>query len=224
MAIKKTMIELFSGSGIMAETFKKAGYKVFTIDFNKELKADLNINILDFDINMLPDDFKSPDVIWASPPCQTFSIAAIQYYWDPGKKPKNYKTYIGLAIVKKTVEIIQELKPKYWFIENPVGMLRFQPFMLKHIRKTINFCQYGSDYMKPTDIWTNRGDWITKKRCIKNDNCHISSPRGSGLGLSALKSAYDRGKLPQGLCDDIVLFCENKAKVIQKTLNNRKAL
>jgi site-specific DNA-cytosine methylase len=216
--MNKVMIEFFSGSKVMSETFKKAGYDVFTIDNNPDLKPDLCINILDLEIKDIPEKYRKPDVIWASPPCTTFSVASLGHYWID-RKPRRWKTYIGLAIAKKTTEIIQELNPDFYFIENPVGMLRKQHFMERFVRKTVNYCQYGEKYMKPTDIFTNAYSWIPRQRCRPGDTCHELSPRKEKKkGLQSLDGNYQRSKIPQQLCNEIVDVCEGNLKTVQKTL------
>lgn len=143
---------------------------------------DLRKDILDVELRDLP---KNIDVLWASPPCTTFSVASLRHYWFEGK-PKHWKTYIGLAIVMKTLFLIEELKPKYWFIENPRGMLRKQEFMMPLHRKTVTYCQYGLDYMKPTDIWTNFIDWKSRKPCKAGSDCHTEARRGDKKGVQGI--------------------------------------
>jgi len=225
----KTMIELFSGSKTMSNIFKKNGYKVYTVDFNEDLKPDLVADILDFEIKMLPKEFREPDVVWASPPCTAFSVMSRSHYWRNGK-PKIYKTFIGLAIAKKTVEIIEELKPRYWFLENPVGMLRKQHFMQNLPRKTVTYCQYGKSYRKATDIWNNAVHWIPKKMCMPGDKCHEEARRGMKRGTQGIASkdlpswanwqddGLTRAMLPKQLCEEILEVCENKTSMKQEVL------
>lgn len=229
----KVMIELFSGSKVMSETFKGGGYKVFTIDNNPDLEPDLCINMLDLEIVLLPkwlrDAIADPGVkvvVWASPPCTTFSVASIGRYWRNGL-PKSYKTYVGLAIAHKAVEIIKEINPDYYFIENPRGMLRKQHFMKKLPRKTVTYCQYGAKMQKPTDIWTN-APWVPKKTCKSGGTCHEFVGRGSKTGVQGIYSAdwgkargtnaYERAIIPQGLCDEIFAVCEGDVKIRQEVL------
>ena len=40
--------------------------------------------------------------------------------------------------------------------------------ILEYNRHTITYCQYGDNRMKPTDIWTNNKNWISKKICKNN--------------------------------------------------------
>lgn len=222
------MIELFSGSKVMSETFKEADYEVFTIDNNPDLEPDLCINMLEFEISMLPERFRHPDVIWASSPCTTFSVASIGIYWKNGK-PKNSKTLIGMALAMKTLEIIKELKPKYYFMENPRGMMRKQYFMQDIPRKTVTYCQYGAKIQKPTDIWTN-SSWIPKKKCNAGDSCHEKAGRGSKTGLQGLYSAewekargnngFERAKIPKELCKEIVAACNGEVDKLQLSLTS----
>lgn len=224
---KLKVVEFFCGTKSISKAFKKAGHKTLTLDFDNYHKPDICKSILDFDIKDL-DGFK-PDIIWASPPCTTFSVMSNFNYWD-FPYPKNSKASINLAFVLKTLEMIDELKPKYWFIENPRGLLRKFKFMMKLPRKTVTYCQYGAEYMKPTDIWTNATHWIPRKMCNNGDTCHEEARRGMKTGVQGKKGGLRassgwrkedrvaRAIIPKELCDEIVKVCENKQEVKQELL------
>lgn len=58
--------------------FEKRGHKVFSVEWNKDFEnIDLYDDILNVTSKQILDRFGRPDVIWASPDCSTFSIAAI---------------------------------------------------------------------------------------------------------------------------------------------------
>jgi site-specific DNA-cytosine methylase len=117
------VLELFCGTKSIGKVFKAGGHQVFSIDIDSSFNPDLTMDITKLKKEDLPLEFQTPDIVWASPPCTVFSVASISRYWVNGK-PKNDKTLEGIAIVKKTISLIEELKPKYFFIENPRGMLR----------------------------------------------------------------------------------------------------
>lgn len=198
------VLELFCGTKSFSNVAERLGHNVFTVDFNPKFKPDLVCDILYFNKSMLPKDFKKPDVIWASPPCETFSMCGHNYYMG---YPTNSKCYIGLALVYKTIEIIRDLKSKYWFIENPRAGLRSVWFMKPLNRYTVTYCQYGFDRMKPTDIWSNVEGW--KPKCCNNgDDCHTKSPRGSKTGTQGEKSTELRGIIPEKLCLELLNYIE----------------
>ena len=194
-------LELFAGSRSFSKVAQKLGHNVYTTDNQDFENIDQVCDIFDFDCSKLP---YKPDIIWASPPCTTFSIASCFHHWNKDKTPKTEKCKIGIKIIQKTIDIINELKPKYYFIENPRGLLRKQDMMQSFPRKTITYCSYGDMRMKPTDIWTNY-DFTTRPMCFNgNRDCHHEpAPRGSRTGTQGLKGDYLRSQIPPALFKDI---------------------
>jgi hypothetical protein len=202
------VLELFAGSRSIGKASEILGYEVFSSDLINFEKIDYVTSILDFDINKVPFQ---PDIIWASPPCTGFSVAALGHHWTGGKNayiPKTDTAKLGIELAKKTIEIINYFKPKYFFIENPRGLLRKMDFMDNFKRQSITYCQYGDTRMKPTDIWTNSEKWIPRPMCKNGDSCHIAAPRGSRTGTQGLKGSYERSKIPEDLCLEILNSCK----------------
>ena len=204
------ILELFAGSRSIGKVAEELDLQVFSTDINPYEKINYVVDIIDFDLNKIP--FK-PDIIWASPPCTGFSVASIGTHWAGGKNayiPKTEVTKNGIKMVLKTLEIINKLEPKYWFIENPRGVLRKMPFMQDLKRNTVTYCQYGDTRMKPTDIWTNNNNWKPKPMCKNGDSCHESAPRGSKTGTQGKNSAYERSEIPYELCVEVLNSCKIK--------------
>lgn len=148
----------------------------------------------------LPD---RPDILWASPPCQGFSVAAIGRNWNHDNTPKTDSARLAMTLAQKTLALIEETKPTWWFIENPRGKLRKMPFMEGFTRHTVTYCQYGDTRMKPTDIWTNADWWVPREVCANGDPCHEAAPRGAKTGTQGLKGDMERSRIPAQLFEDI---------------------
>lgn len=201
------VLELFAGSRSIGNVCDEMGLEVFSSDINDFECIDYVVDILEFDYSKVP--FK-PDVIWASPPCTGFSVAAIGHHWGGGKGgyiPKTDTAKLGIELVKKTLEIIDYYNPKFWFMENPRGVLRKMDIVKGLKRNTVTYCQYGDERMKPTDIWTNSDVWVPRKMCKNGDPCHVAAPRGSRTGTQGRSNAYERSKIPYELCQEIIKSC-----------------
>jgi len=201
------VLELFAGSRSIGKVADRLAFDVYSSDIEQFGGIDYVTDILDFDPTKIP--FK-PDIIWASCPCTAFSVAAIGKNWTKvgdNYIPKNPRAEFGLKLVQKTLEIIEHFNPTYFFIENPRGMLRKMPIMADLPRQGVTYCQYGDTRMKPTDIWTNSTKWIPRPMCKNGDPCHVAAPRGSKTGTQGLKGSYDRSKIPEDLCYEILKSC-----------------
>lgn len=209
------VLELFAGTRSISKAFEKRGHKTYSVEWNKDFK---NITLYE-DVNNLTVERiielcdGVPDVIWASPDCTTYSIAAISHHRIKDIETGNLDPISDYAKFsdktnKHVLNLIKELKPKYFFIENPRGGLRKMDFMRGLTRYTVTYCQYGDTRMKPTDIWTNHSNPNFKPVCKNGDNCHVSAPRGSRTGTQGLKGAAERAVIPEELCEHIVSICE----------------
>lgn len=207
------VLELFAGTRSISKAFEKRGHKTYSIEWDKQFE---NIDIYNDINNVSAKDIIKlcngvPDVIWASPDCTTYSIAAISHhrkYKNDSLIPTSEYAKFCDKTNKHVLDLISELKPKYYFIENPRGTLRKMDFMKGLYRYTITYCQYGDTRMKPTDIWTNYPNPNFKKPCKNGDKCHEPAPRGSKTGTQGLKGAKERSVIPEQLCDYIVEICE----------------
>ncbi|MBC1548820.1 DNA cytosine methyltransferase [Listeria sp. FSL L7-1434] len=207
------VLELFAGTRSIGKAFEENGHEVFSVEWDKSHK---NIDWYQDISQITADDvlmrFGKPDIIWASPDCTTYSIAAISHHRVKdvsGNLLANSEYAKQCDITNKHVlELIKSLEPTYFFIENPRGGLRKMNFMQGIARYTVTYCQYGDNRMKPTDIWTNHPEPLFKQMCKNGDTCHVSAPRGSSTGTQGIKNKVDRSKIPDKLCRHIVNICE----------------
>jgi len=198
------VLELFAGSCSFSNVAATYGFETYTTDIKQFGDIDNVSDIFNFDYKNL--DFQ-PDIIWASPPCTTFSVASCGKHWTAPDEnglryPKTNEAEVGLKILEKTIEIMHYLNPKYYFIENPRGLMRKMLLVQPFDRYTVSYCQYGDTRMKPTDIWTNLE--FDAKLCKNGATCHEAAPRGSRTGTQGLKNNHERSKIPYLLCREII--------------------
>ena len=195
------VLELFAGTRSIGNAFEAHGHEVFAVEWDKRFEnINLYADIMTVTAADILERFGRPDVIWASPDCTTYSVAAISKH---RRKEAN-----GNLRPMTEYAAFCELQPRYWFIENPVGGLRKMDFMQALPRYTVTYCQYGERRQKPTDIWTNHPAPNFKPPCKRGSPCHDAAPRGAQTGTQALKNATEKAKIPVMPCEHIVKICE----------------
>ena len=211
------VLELFSGTHSVGNVCNERNYEVVSLDLHN---ADINIDILNWDYKVYPPKYF--DIIWASPPCATFSTLT---NGNLGRRLKciNNEIYtkeimekrekeIGLVILNKTKEIIRYFNPKYYFIENPKTG-RMKNYMNEYNFYDVDYCMYSNwGYKKSTRIWTNVKNFENKtcnKKCgniIDNKHTHsVGHTKGYGIGNFSLN---DRYRVPYKLIRDLLDCCE----------------
>ena len=214
------VLELFAGTRSIGKAFEAAGHEVFSVEWSKDFEnIDLYADILTVTAADILERFGKPDAIWASPDCATFSIAAISHHRRKNPETGNLDPVSEYAkfcdkVDRHVLELIKELNPKFYFIENPRGGLRKMTWMQGLPRYTVTYCQYELDKpvnerrMKPTDIWTNHPNPQFRPMCKNGDSCHAAAPRGAKTGTQGLKGSKERSVIPRMLCEHIVYICE----------------
>lgn len=194
------VLDLFSGLGGWAAPFREHGHEVLTLDIEPEFHTDITTDIL----KVTPEDMLSwfdglaPDLILASPPCETFSTMAMGKNWYGPDRPKTEKAELALSIVEYTMHLIHEVKPSYFVIENPRAMLRKMSVLEGLDRETVWYCRYGHPFAKPTDLWGGFPPaWTPRPQCHNGNPDHIAAPRGSRTGTQggAVAKAERRGSM-----------------------------
>lgn len=188
---------------------------MFSVEWDKSFdNIDLYADVMTVTADDIIEKFGRPDVIWASPDCTTFSVAAISKHRRKNKETgsldpvSDYAKFCD-AVDQHMLELIDELRPKYYFIENPRGGLRKMSWMQDVPGPyTVTYCKYGDTRMKPTDIWTNHPDPKFIPPCKNGDPCHEAAPRGSATGTQKIRGSTARSVIPKKLCEHIVDICE----------------
>lgn len=202
------LLELFAGSRSIGKRAEKMGFNVFSVDWKRYPNIDLAIDIEELTPDHIPF---IPGVIWASPDCTTYSTIQVSYHRD-GITPKTEYARKCDSVNLNFINLIKHyltINPSlYFFIENPRAMMRHMPFVKDFYRVTVWYCQYGSDYAKPTDIFTNCGVWTPRPPCFSgNPECHHIPSRdeeGKRGGIISVKDSFISSQIPEELCMEIL--------------------
>jgi hypothetical protein len=228
---KKIIWSLFdSENAIVSEAIKKTGmtgeYAVYS--FGKgEGTNHIHLDLSEFEpAKRELDKYPKPDYLFASPPCNSWSLANYcnkRYYTDEKVLNFYYKnkweanTYLSLEQNNKrlngentaltTAGIIKHYSPKAWAIENgtrsKLFAYLFERGNLSGYKNLTNYYSYGFNYVKPTTIYSNcilnlkNKSWIKDVNQLEKLENHIS-------GYTNEDMARHRSKVPKALYIDIL--------------------
>ena len=190
------VLELFSGTGSVKKVCEELGWEVVSVDITDQFHpVDHKVDILEWDYTKLEKDF---DIVWASPPCATFSRLTTSWF---GRRLKSIgmevftkeiqdrrEREIGVVLLDKAKEIIKYFEPKYYFIENPQTG-RMKNYMNDYPHVDVDYCRYSDwGYKKRTRVWTNV-EGFEPKLCQRKGKHDIQIGHKGGANLR-LKDRY----------------------------------
>ena len=220
---------------------RRRGHFVITLEIESMFNPDLCGDILDFEVEDILALFGGfpPDVVFASPPCKAFSVLQISNNWEGwnqakksamksliemkrpcpshlGPIPKSPTAIHGRKLMNKAISLItqlQEINPDmFWWLENPRGMMRYQPELTIFERATISHASYhdpaafelgllGDSHhteeplpnLKPTDLWGRwPKSWKPRPMLPKSSAGRLYLAVGSGehIGINGDATMY----------------------------------
>lgn len=131
------VLDLCAGSGAWSIPYEAAGYDVRPVTLPEDVRT-----------------YRPPDGVWgvlAAPPCDQFSIAR-----NGHSSPRDFVR--GMETVNACLRIVQQTRPRWWALENPVGLLSR---WLGTPRDVFDPCDFGDPWTKRTALW---GDFATPAR------------------------------------------------------------
>ena len=194
---------LCSGTGSLDRAFAEEGWNVTSVDIDPKSNATYTADICDWQ----PPVGETWDCIWASPPCTEFSRALTT-------RPRRLEE--GLRIALRCLDLIIQLRPTVWFMENPgTGLLPKQRHFDALPCDYVTYCKYGYPYKKLTWIANNCSTWHPRIVCCNAYPCTAmlngrhpnSAQRGPTRGKDGLYgsacSLAQLYSLPPVLCHEI---------------------
>ena len=101
-------LDLCSGLGGASQPAKDRGWRVVRVDIEPRFEPDILSDIRVLSPTDLPG---FPTVLWASPPCQQYSLHGMKCFFPNPPEPDH-------SIALKVRELIKYLAPSWWIVEN----------------------------------------------------------------------------------------------------------
>ena len=158
--MKLKILELFKGTGSFGKVAKKMNLENVSLDNVEKYKPDILTDILKWDYKTFFKHYV-PDIIWASPPCNTFGSYAYKFKERNIKtaEPYSERAKLGTKILYKTLQIInyvKKLNPNLIFvIENPRAMMQHDKKIKKFNSSLATYNNYDDLRHKPTNFFNN---------------------------------------------------------------------
>ena len=112
------MLDLFCGLKGASKEAQKRGWIVVSVDIESQFNPSIVVDITDWHYQG-----KHIDFLWASPPCDEFTLYSLPGSWKCHKGlPKKLPS---MDLVYATKRIIEEVQPDYWIVENVIGAVPF---------------------------------------------------------------------------------------------------
>jgi len=195
------VLDLFSGLGGWSTAFKDRGHDVVTVDIEPSFNPTVCTDIMMLTAKDLA--YLGPfDIVVSSPMCNCFSVMTISCHWSRDGLPKP-ETKQAINLIGHTVNLILNLYPRWWILENPRGMMRH---VLGKPSATTYFGSWGDLAYKPTDLW----GVLPNVEWKKPRNWQKASRGSQEGGTQAKPNSAERSRIPYGLSLAVCLACEKE--------------
>lgn len=184
------LLSLFDLTGNWSKPYQENSWEVWRIDEQN------GFNLFDWNYRVLSQVFF--DGILIAEPCTDFALSGAKHFKG---KDTNGKTYESMALVYKSLAIVQYFNPRFWVLENPMSRIhklvpqlgsivfRFDPY---------EFAGYdpipgNSQYQKQTWLWGEFNKPVKKPLENIDGQKHFKN-----LGGRSIETKNERSKTPLG--------------------------
>jgi hypothetical protein len=183
------------------------GWTATTVDILPKFKPTLLVDVTTWDYRAYYACHPPPDVIWASPPCRSFTVAAWSKHRDGAGGATSADGEKGDACVRACLAVIEHcraLNPTLvFFVENPLyGAFRkldcVRPFIERGECRHLQYGDYApaTHSLKPTLVLTNCVAWLPKPMVLRKSVVHWDH-----------LSKKRRTVIPRAVCAEIAHVC-----------------
>ena len=187
-------LDLCAGLGGFSEGFLRRGWRVLRVDNSKQFRAVPHMIISDLTMKATRERIAQQgpfDAVVTGPPCERFSVTVIGRNWTKDHQPRNpvAKAMRELALTVHDY-IIDDLKPRYFAIENPRAKLRRLYELHRNLPPLDEtwWCQWRDSKgpAKPTDIFSHKDRFpksmLPLPKCRNGATDHDRATRGTDIG------------------------------------------
>lgn len=130
------MLELFSGTGVMADAFERLGFDTVKVDTNEKFDA-IHTDAYEY----LENNIDNFDVIWAGPDCRTYSYATHKHRSHDHQPISEY----ALSCDRNNARMFDLLRKsnRLYYVENPLGHMQFMSWAQPSPVYKTTLCKYG---------------------------------------------------------------------------------
>lgn len=184
------LLSIFDLTGNWSKPYKENGWEVLRIDMQS------GFDLFHWNYRVLSQDYF--DGILIAEPCTDFALSGATHFRS---KDTDGRTYESMALVYKSLSIVQYFNPRFWALENPMSRIhKLVPELGKVVFKfdPFEFAQYDpnpsdSQYQKQTWLW---GDFI---KPVKKPLDNIDGNKyHNNYGGKSIETKNARSKTPLG--------------------------
>jgi hypothetical protein len=193
------------------------GWTATTIDVLSKFKPTIQADVTTWDYRAHYACHPPPDVVWASPPCKSFTVASWGKHRDGAGGATSEDGARGNACVRACLEIIAHLRtlnPRLlWFVENPLhGAFRklecVRPFLERGECRMLQYGDYAptTHSLKPTLVLTNCVTWLPKPMVLRKS---VAPRSRTSVVRSSMRNSSKDNHEPMR-CDLFYILCKKK--------------